>query len=65
FRGKVYPVNPKYKKIMGLKAYSSLSELPEPVDLTIIIRPAHEILKILKESPGHFPYYYYVPACYK
>lgn len=49
FRGKVYPVNPKYKKIMGLKAYSSLSELPEPVDLTIIIRPAHEILKILKE----------------
>ena len=49
FRGKVYPVNPKYKKIMGLKAYSSLSELPEPVDLTIIIRPAHEILKILRE----------------
>jgi len=49
FRGKVYPVNPKYKKIMGLKAYASLSELPEPVDLTIIIRPAHEILKILKE----------------
>jgi len=49
FRGKVYPVNPKYKKIMGLKAYSSLSELPEPVDLTIIIRPAHEILKIFKE----------------
>jgi len=49
FRGKVYPVNPKYKKIMGLKAYASLSELPEPVDLTIIIRPAHEISKILKE----------------
>lgn len=52
FRGKVYPVNPKYKKIMGLKAYASLSELPEPVDLTIIIRPAHEILKILKEHEG-------------
>jgi len=49
FRGKVYPVNPKYKKLMGLKTYSSLSEIPEPVDLTIIIRPAHEISKILKE----------------
>jgi acyl-CoA synthetase (NDP forming) len=48
FRGKVYPVNPKYKKLMGLKAYPSLSEIPELVDLTIIIRPAHEIPGILR-----------------
>jgi acyl-CoA synthetase (NDP forming) len=52
FKGKVYPVNPKYKKIMGLKSYPSLSEIPEPVDLTIIIRPAREIPGILKEHKG-------------
>jgi acyl-CoA synthetase (NDP forming) len=52
FRGKVYPVNPKYKKLMGLKAYPSLSEMPELVDLTIIIRPAREIPEILREHEG-------------
>jgi len=52
FRGKVYPVNPKYKKLMGLKAYPSLSEIPELVDLTIIIRPAREILEILRGHDG-------------
>lgn len=52
FRGKIYPVNPKYKKLMGLKAYPSLSEIPEDVDLTIIIRPAHEITDILMEHEG-------------
>jgi acyl-CoA synthetase (NDP forming) len=52
FRGKVYPVNPKYKKLMGMKAYPSLSEIPELVDLTIIIRPAREIPEILREHEG-------------
>lgn len=52
FKGKVYPVNPKYTKLIGLKAYSSLSEIPESVDLSIIIRPASEIPHILKEHKG-------------
>jgi acyl-CoA synthetase (NDP forming) len=52
FKGKVYPVNPKYKKLMGLKTYPSLSEIPDLVDLTIIIRPAHEIPDILREHKG-------------
>ncbi len=50
FKGKVYPVNPKHTELMGLKAYSSLEEIPEPVDLSIIIRPASEMPQILK---GH------------
>jgi acyl-CoA synthetase (NDP forming) len=52
FKGKVYPVNPKYKELMGLTAYSSLAEIPEPVGLSIIIRPASEIPQILKEHKG-------------
>ena len=52
FRGKVYPVNPKYAELMGLKAYSSFAEIPEPVDLSIIIRPAPEMPQILKEHKG-------------
>lgn len=52
FRGRVYPVNPKYTELMGLKAYASLAEIPESVDLSIIIRPASEMPQILKEHKG-------------
>lgn len=52
FRGRVYPVNPKYSEIMGLKAFSSVGHIPEQVDISIIIRPASEIPDILREHQG-------------
>jgi acyl-CoA synthetase (NDP forming) len=52
FRGKVYPVNPNYSELMGLKAYASLTEILEPVDLSVVIRPASEIPKILEDHKG-------------
>ncbi|MFZ6007454.1 MAG: acetate--CoA ligase family protein [Nitrospirota bacterium] len=48
FRGRVYPVNPNYTELMGLKTYSSVKDIPESVDLTIIMRPASEVPEILK-----------------
>jgi len=51
-RGKVYPVNPKYDELMGLKAYHTVKEIPVPVDLAIIMRPAPEVPEILKELNG-------------
>jgi 3-hydroxypropionyl-CoA synthetase (ADP-forming) len=36
YQGKVYPVNPGRKELMGLKAYPSLSSIPEAVDLVVI-----------------------------
>lgn len=47
FKGRVYPVNPKYKELMGIKAYPSAADIPEPVDLTIIMRPAAEVPEII------------------
>lgn len=50
FKGKVYPVNPAYKELMGLRAYPDFREIPaEAVDLTIIIRPAPEVPSILRD----------------
>lgn len=49
FRGRVYPVNPKYRDLMGLKAYPSVGDLPEPVDLAIIMRPASEVPGIVSD----------------
>ncbi len=52
FKGRVYPVNPLYKNIMGLKTYPSIKDIPEPVDISIIIRPAHEIPEVLMAHKG-------------
>ena len=40
FGGKVYPVSRSAPEVQGLKAYASVEELPEPVDLAILIIPA-------------------------
>jgi len=40
FEGKIYPVNPKYDNIQGLKAYKSILEIPEDtIDIVTIIVP--------------------------
>jgi acyl-CoA synthetase (NDP forming) len=49
FRGKVYPVNPKYDELMGIKAYRSIADIPESVDLALVLRPAPEVPEILRE----------------
>ena len=35
----VYPINPKAKSILGLPAYPSITEVPDPVDLAVIVIP--------------------------
>jgi len=52
FKGKVYPVNPKYNEIMGLKAYPSAADVPGECDLAIIMRPAPEVPAILRGLEG-------------
>ncbi|RLF15730.1 MAG: acetyl-CoA synthetase [Thermoprotei archaeon] len=49
FNGSIYPVNPGYSSILGLKAYPSLREVPERVDLAIIAVPAKSAVKVLEE----------------
>jgi acyl-CoA synthetase (NDP forming) len=36
FSGSVYPVNPSYEEVAGLRCYPSILEVPEPVDLAIL-----------------------------
>lgn len=40
FRGGVYPVNPKYPEIDGLRCYASVADIAEPCDLALIAVPA-------------------------
>ena len=36
YRGAIYPVNPKYGKVLGLPCFSELAAVPKPCDLAII-----------------------------
>jgi len=49
FGGTVFPVNPKRSSILGVKAYPSLSAIPEPVDLAVVITPAEAVPKVIHE----------------
>lgn len=49
FEGHLYPVNPKFNEISGLKAYPNLVSIPEPLDLVIICTPAREVPAVLED----------------
>ncbi|WP_083909346.1 acetate--CoA ligase family protein [Natronococcus amylolyticus] len=49
FEGTVYPVNPSAETIRGLSVCSSISEIPEPVDLALIVVPKQVVPSVLEE----------------
>ena len=49
FPGDIYPVHPEADEIDGLKTYPSVSAIPGPVDLAIILVPHHSTLSVIKE----------------
>src|SRR4030042_63706 len=49
YPGKIYPVNPGKDEILGIKTYPSLSLVPDTVNLSIIVLPAEQVPKIIKE----------------
>ena len=52
FPGKIYLINPSAGEISGIKAYPSLSALPEAVDLAIVCVPAQFVPPVLEECAG-------------
>lgn len=49
FRGKIYPVNPKAKKIGGLTCYPTIGEIPGKVDLAVVAIPSVLVPGVLEE----------------
>ena len=46
----VYPVNPRYEEVQGVRCYPSVSELPEAPDVVGVVVPYHAVLDTLRES---------------
>ncbi|MCA9930163.1 MAG: CoA-binding protein, partial [Anaerolineales bacterium] len=49
FGGTIFPVNPKRKSILGIKAYTSIQDVPEKVDLAVIVTPATTVPGIVRD----------------
>ena len=49
FGGTVYPVSSKRSSVLGIKAYSKIGEIPEAVDLAVIVTPAPTVPGVISE----------------
>jgi acetate---CoA ligase (ADP-forming) len=49
FQGIVYPVNPKAGGILGFKIYPRVVDIPDPVDLAVVIVPAPHVAQVLDD----------------
>jgi acyl-CoA synthetase (NDP forming) len=49
FKGDLYPVNPRYSEVMGLKAYARVRDIPGPVDYVISSIPAAGVLELIAD----------------
>jgi acyl-CoA synthetase (NDP forming) len=52
YPGKIYPINPNYGDIDGLKCYKTIGEVGAPIDLAVIIIPARAVVGALEECAG-------------
>ncbi|ROR03501.1 acetate--CoA ligase family protein [Desulfosoma caldarium] len=49
FRGAVYPINPKSDTILGLPCFRSIKDIPDAVDLAVVIIPARLVPQAITE----------------
>ncbi|MBI2487627.1 MAG: bifunctional acetate--CoA ligase family protein/GNAT family N-acetyltransferase [Deltaproteobacteria bacterium] len=49
FKGPVYPVNPRAKIIQGKKAYKSVTDIKNEVDLAVIVTPIDAVPQVIKD----------------
>jgi acetyltransferase len=49
YKGKIYPINPKEKEILGLPCFASLAEVPGDIEMAIFCIPARKALETAEE----------------
>jgi acetyl coenzyme A synthetase (ADP forming)-like protein len=50
YRGTLYPVNPKARSVSSVRAYPTISDIPDSVDLAMVILPPRPALTAVKEA---------------
>lgn len=52
FAGPLHPIHPRDAEVQGRVAYHSISALPEPVDLAVVVVPAPSVPAVIEECAG-------------
>lgn len=48
YKGAIYPINPNAETILGLKCYDDVRDVPDPVELGVIVLPAGMTVEALR-----------------
>jgi acetyl coenzyme A synthetase (ADP forming)-like protein len=49
FQGPLYPINPRYEEVLGLKCYPRITDVPGPVEMVVVVVPAKFVLQVMEE----------------
>lgn len=49
YGGRIYPVNPNAQEILGVRCYATASEIPEAVDLAVVLTPRGLVPSVVSE----------------
>jgi acyl-CoA synthetase (NDP forming) len=53
FAGPIYPVNPGTGQVSGLMAYPDIAAIPGPVDVAVVVTPAHTVCDVARSCAAH------------
>jgi acetyltransferase len=49
YEGDIYPVNPKAEEILDLQAYASVTDIPDDVEMAVIVIPSRFVAEVMRE----------------
>ncbi len=49
YKGHIYPVNPAYKEVLGLRVYDSIDDTPDTPDVVLIMINARNVLAVFEQ----------------
>lgn len=49
FKGAIFPVNPNRKEVQGVKCYANVKDIPDPVDVAIVVVPNNRLFEALED----------------
>ncbi|MFH0933348.1 MAG: acetate--CoA ligase [Nitrospirota bacterium] len=49
YQGAVYPINPEASEILGLKAYPSILDVPDEIELAVVVVPPKRVLEVIDQ----------------
>ncbi len=49
YQGKIFPVNPKHDELMGVQCFHSVTDIPQEIDMAVIVTPAATVPALAEE----------------